>query len=230
MREPLILNYYALLRSSHESPSVESVQVTPDGIDRFVRAVEARYNQASLEKLLHSSHAEARQAAVIALGRTATISVNRLLARALHDADSLVRELAVEALWSLWFQADAPEHNAELRRLSVLERETGEDPLPGLCELAKQAPRFAEVYNQRAIVHFRRGDYSRSATDCDRTLRLNPVHFGAASGMGQCCMKLRRYRAALRSFRRACRINPNLQGVREAIESLEKMLGEEGKR
>jgi tetratricopeptide (TPR) repeat protein len=230
VREPLILNYYSLLRNPSEGPSAESVQVAPDGIDRFLRAVEARYNQAALEKLLQSAHAEARQAAVIALGRLAAITANRLVARMLHDADPLVRELAVEALWSIWFRADAPERNAELRRLSVLERETGEDPLPGLNELAKQAPRFAEVYNQRAIVYFRRGDYTRSIADCDRTLRLNPVHFGAASGMGQCYMKLRRYRAALRSFRRACRINPNLEGVREAIDSLEKMLGEEGKR
>ena len=37
-------------------------------------------------------------------------------------------------------------------------------------------------------------------------------------------------RAALRSYRRAARINPHLEGVRQAIESLEKILGEEGKK
>lgn len=230
MREPLILNYYSLLRIAPDTETPDTVHVAPLGIDRFLRAVEARYNQASLEKLLLSDSPEARQAAVIALGRVATISANRLVARTLHDTDPLVRDLAVEALWSMWFRAAGQEAHDELRRLSTLERETGEDPLPGLNELAKKAPRFAEVYNQRAIVHFRRGEHSRSAADCDRTLRLNPVHFGAASGMGQCYMKLRRYRAALRSFRRARRINPNLQGVREAIDSLERMLGEEGKK
>ena len=32
------------------------------------------------------------------------------------------------------------------------------------------------------------------------------------------------------NFRRANRINPNLDNVRDAIQSLERMLGEEGKR
>jgi len=48
--------------------------------------------------------------------------------------------------------------------------------------------------------------------------------------MAQCFMKQKKLRAALRIFRRANRINPNLDSVREAIQSLERMLGEEGKR
>ena len=58
----------------------------------------------------------------------------------------------------------------------------------------------------------------------------NPYHFGAATGMGQCFMS-RRNRALPRSiYRRANRINPNLDNIRETIVSLERMLGEEGKR
>jgi hypothetical protein len=48
--------------------------------------------------------------------------------------------------------------------------------------------------------------------------------------MGQCFLKLNKLRAALRIFRRANRINPNLENVREEIQSLERLLGEEGKR
>jgi hypothetical protein len=48
--------------------------------------------------------------------------------------------------------------------------------------------------------------------------------------MAQCFMKQKKLRAALRSYRRANRINPRLDGVREVIESLERTLGEEGKR
>ncbi len=55
------------------------------------------------------------------------------------------------------------------------------------------------------------------------------VH-GAASGMGQCFMNQKKLRAALRVYRRANRLNPNLEGVREAIQSLERILGEEGRR
>ena len=43
-------------------------------------------------------------------------------------------------------------------------------------------------------------------------------------------MKQRKLRAALRSYRRAYRINPCLDGISETIDALEKTLGEEGKR
>ena len=43
-------------------------------------------------------------------------------------------------------------------------------------------------------------------------------------------MKQKKLKAALRIYRRANRINPNLDNVRDAIQSLERTLGEEGKR
>ena len=91
-------------------------------------------------------------------------------------------------------------------------------------------PTFAEAFNQRAILHFRTGNYARSIVDCEKALRLNAHHFGAACGLAQCFMKQKKLRAALRCYRRALRINPNLENVRQAISSLEEILGEEGKR
>jgi tetratricopeptide (TPR) repeat protein len=160
------------------------------------------------------------------------MKVNAGLASCLHDEDATVCQLAADALWSVWFRADTPENNAELHRLMQLNPdEVGGDAVKaGFDALVRKAPRFAEALNQRALFHFRRGDYARSIADCEKVLRLNPYHFGAASGMGQCFMKQKKLRAALRTYRRANRINPRLEGVRDVIESLERMLGEEGKR
>ena len=96
--------------------------------------------------------------------------------------------------------------------------------------MVERAPRFAEAYNQRAILYFRLGDLRHAVQDCERTLKLNRHHFGAASGLAQCYMKQKRLRAALRAYRRAYRLNPNLDNLRQAIISLERMLGEEGKK
>ena len=60
--------------------------------------------------------------------------------------------------------------------------------------------------------------------------KLNPYHFGAQSGMAQCYMHLRKAKAALKAYREAFRLNPNLEGVEAAIRDLEKALGEEGKK
>jgi tetratricopeptide (TPR) repeat protein len=150
----------------------------------------------------------------------------------LHDDDPTVRQLASDALWSLWFRA-SPDYLEELQRLVGLaasDENDAETLQAGFDDLIRNAPDFAEAYNQRAIFHFRRGEYGRAIKDCERTLKLNPQHFGAAGGLAQCYLKQRKLRHALRAYRRSFRINPNLDGVRQAILSLEKTLGEEGKR
>jgi len=229
VRHPLLLQYYQLLPhegTAHAAPTFRK------GLGKFKRAAEARYNEATLERLLDSPDAEVRQAAVLALGMIGTMAVNPAVARRLHDEDPTVRALADEALWSIWFRADVPEHNEELQRLIRLRvGEAGAEAIEAaFTALIRKAPRFAEAYNQRAVFYFRRGEYAKAIADCEKVLRLNPFHFGAASGLGQCFLRLKKLRAALRTYRRAARINPNLDGVHEAIASLERMLGEEGKR
>jgi len=231
--QPLLFQYYQLLPEyqADRDPTGWAKNFRK-GLGRFKRAVETKYNEATLERLLHAGHSEVRQAAVLALGILGTIKVNANLATRLHDEDPTVCQLATDAMWSIWFRADAAENNAELKRLSGL-KDTDAAPqeiLAGLDALIRKAPRFAEAYNQRAILLFRLGEYSRSVADCEKALRLNPYHFVAASGMGQCFMKQRKFRAALRCYRKANRINPGLEGVKQVIASLERILGEEGKR
>ena len=233
MRQPLIVQYYLLLPDQKNEESTEKwTRALHRGLGKFKRSVEARYNEATLERLLSHPQGDVRQSAVLALGLLGTMKVNAPLAGCLHDEDPAVCQLAADALWSIWFRADNPENNEELRRLVALkDADVGADEvLAGFGALIRKSPRFAEAYNQRAIVHFRRGDFGRAVADCDKALRLNPYHFGAASGMGQCFMKQKKLRAALRSYRRANRINPRLDGVKQVIESLERTLGEEGKR
>src|SRR5262245_10551414 len=192
----------------------------------------ARYGNYTWVRMPLAPFADARKAAFLALVLTGTMNINASLAGRLHDDEPLVAEMAADALWSLWFRADTPANNDELQRLMQMEvtADDAGEVLAGLNALVAQSPRFAEAYNQRAIVYYRTGAYAKSIADCEKALRLNPYHFGAASGMAQCFMKQKKLRAALRSYRRANRINPRLDGVREVIASLERTLGEEGKR
>ena len=233
MVQPLILQYYQLLPDHNpEEESTDWPRLFRKALAKFKRSVDARYNEATLERLLYSQDPDVRQATILALGLLGSIRVNASVAKSLHDEDLTARQLAADALWAIWQRADSQENNHELQRLmqKVAADMNHEDILAGFEALIRKSPRFAEAYNQRAIFHFQRGDYAKSVADCEKAMRLNPYHFGAASGMGQCFMKQKKMRAALRVFRRANRINPNLDNVREAIQSLERMLGEEGKR
>jgi tetratricopeptide (TPR) repeat protein len=196
-------------------------------LEKFKNTVTARYSEGTLQRLAQCADAETRRAAVLALGLLGTMQCGESLADRLHDEDSQVRRFAVEALWTLWFRGDDAERGAELRRLVRLSDRAAS--LRGLDTLITQAPQFAEAYNQRAIVHFRNKDFEKSLADCERVLERNPLHFGALSGMAECYVNLRRPRAALKAYRNAYRINPNLGSVKESIAALEEALGEEGR-
>jgi tetratricopeptide (TPR) repeat protein len=193
----------------------------------FRKQVQERYNEGTLLRLLQSPSVAARRAAIFALGLIGSPVANDALAGCLHDKDEDAALLAAEALWNLWFRGDNPAHSDELYRLMRL-RDT-DKALAGLNDLILRAPRFAEAYNQRAILYFRLGQYDRSAADCETTLRLNPHHFGAQSGLGGCFLRMRKNRAALKALRTALRMNPRLDNIADTVRALENTLGEDGR-
>jgi tetratricopeptide (TPR) repeat protein len=199
------------------------------GLERFKELVVARYTEGTLHRLLHHTDARVRRACLLALGLTGTMkNSNAVAADLLHDQDRAVRKFAADALLNLWMQADTEAHNQELRRLG--EVRDRRKKRAGLDALINEAPKFAEAFNQRAILHFQNEEWHKSIADCERTLKLNPYHFGAAAGMGRCYLQLGRHRAALKAFRHALRIHPGLEEVEETVRALENALGEEGRR
>lgn len=243
MGTPLLVEFFSALPEDavHEAPDLPvSRSADREGAARkpatggkarrraavhvFCKQVQERYTEGTLLRLLQMGDVATRRAAAFALGQLGTMTTNEVLASSLHDEDEEVARLASDALWTLWFRGASSSHSDELHRL--VRSHDLEKTLAGLCDLISRAPRFAEAYNQRAIVYFRLEQFDRSATDCEATLKLNPHHFGAQAGLGQCLLRLRKHRAALRAFKVALRINPRLEGVAEAVRTLENTLGE----
>ena len=199
-----------------------------EAIEVFKRQVAERYNEGTLLRVLEHGDSCSRRAALLALGLLGTMDACSVIASRLHDEDREICQTAADTLWTLWFRADSPANNEELQRLARLRDR--QKALAGLDALILRAPEFAEAYNQRAIVHFRLKQFDRCIADCEKALELNPHHFGAQAGLGQCYLQMRKHRAALKAFRHALRINPQMDGVAETIRALENALGEEGRR
>ena len=164
-----------------------------DAMRAFRTAVRDRYTEGTLQRILAASDVvKARRAAALALGLAGTPASVPAVAAALHDADFLVRRFAADSLWELWFRSGTAEQNERLREAA---REPDQMRARAeLDDLIREAPAFAEPHNQRAIWFFKRGEFARAIEDCETVLRLNPHHFGAAAGMGQCYLKLNRPR------------------------------------
>ena len=50
-------------------------------------------------------------------------------------------------------------------------------------KVIEKNPNFAEAWNKRATVFYMLGEYDKSMTDINTTLKLEPRHFGAMDGM-----------------------------------------------
>lgn len=96
-----------------------------------------------------------------------------------------------------------------------------------LDEVVEAAPDFSEGWNQRATLRFKMGDHAGSLADIDRTLALEPRHFGALAGQGMIHMAAKRWREALASYRKALPYYRFNTGILTLISDLEKQIKDE---
>lgn len=227
MASALLVQYFSELPTPREGEDFsEWRQRHFKATRRFKKRVLAKYTEGTLIRLLDNKSSDSRKASLFALGLLGTLDSNPIMARLLHDPESDVADMATASLWNLWFRGDSEENNKELQKATrIRDREKS---LESLTKLVEKAPEFAEAYNQRAIIYFRIKQYEDSIADCQKALDLNPYHFGAQVGMAQSYMKLKKHRSALKSFRNTLKIHPLMEGVADAIRTLEKVLGEDG--
>ncbi len=187
----------------------------------FLLGVSRVYTPGTLERLVEHDSAEVRRGAVFALGFLGDYRVNATLGRALQDEDRTVRSLAEHSIRNVW-PRDGTEKERRILGLIIrlISAQQFEAAIRRATRVLEQAAWFAEVWNQRAIANFSIGRYEEAIHDCRQTLEINPYHFAAAAGMGQAHLELGRGAAALESFRRALRLNPDLEAVRVQVARL----------
>jgi tetratricopeptide (TPR) repeat protein len=89
-----------------------------------------------------------------------------------------------------------------------------------LDQVVTLSPTYAEGWNRRATVHFMMRSFGKSMADIDRTLQLEPRHFGALAGLGMIMQELGDDKRALDAFRKALEINPHLEKLPDMVKSL----------
>ena len=129
-------------------------------------------------------------------------------------ADSAAAHVVEQEIWALWFNAPAvPAASLFERGRKAVEAGDLQEGITLFDQLTREFPDFAEGWNQRAIVHFLLDDMDGALADVAKTLALEPRHFGALSGRGQCYLRLERPREALTAFDATLQIDPWLDTV-----------------
>lgn len=135
---------------------------------------------------------------------------------------------AVEArIWSLWYEHDDEAIVLLMRQgRAAMARQDHRSALRSFDQVVKIAPDFAEGWNARATLYYLMGRHEDSLADIERTLALEPRHFGALSGRGLVYSALEKWELALESFEAALAVHPQMPGPRLNAEAIRKELGD----
>ena len=125
-------------------------------------------------------------------------------------------------IWQRWSANDDPDVS-QLMEIGIraLNYSTYRKALRSFDRVIEMAPQFAEAWNKRATLYYHIREYRRSIDDIKETLRLEPRHFGAWSGLGLVSLAQENYPGALVAFKKALSINPHIPNIRRYVQKLE---------
>ncbi|HEY1721917.1 MAG TPA: tetratricopeptide repeat protein [Magnetospirillaceae bacterium] len=143
--------------------------------------------------------------------------------KAAPDPDAAV--LIESDIWKIWFETGDKDIDAMMGAgQTAMEGQDFQGALAAFNAIIKKRPDFAEGWNRRATLYYEMGEYGKSLADIAQTLKLEPHHIGAISGMGLIDIQLEKFEDAEKAYLRVLAISPqdlgaqrNLDAVREII-------------
>ncbi len=147
----------------------------------------------------------------------------------LSDPDLKNWEEVEREVWGLWSNSGSRSMNL-LLELGTRAMVKGDlrTAVERFTVLVENAPGFAEGWNKRATAYFLMQRYSLSLADIEKTLTLEPRHFGAMSGLGMILERFDRNEEALGVYEHLVTIHPHRPDAHDAIRRLRtRVLGTE---
>ena len=128
-------------------------------------------------------------------------------------------------IWKLWLNNGSSDaSNTQMQKgVDLLNNGKLDQALTIFRDISKKDPKWAESYNKIATIKFLKGDYLGSINDIKKTLKLEPRHFGAISGLVQINIILKKYEEALINLEYVLNIHPYI-GIKKLKPYLKKLL------
>ncbi len=153
-----------------------------------------------------------------------------LLFERIKQTDDLQDAAEIESsIWQIWVDAGNPELNRLMQAgIEAMASNQLDLAIELFTTVIQESPSFAEGWNKRATAFYLNGEMAASVGDIERTLALEPRHFGAVSGMGLIFLNRGDKVGALNAFERVLEINPNAPGARAHVRLLKEALKGQG--
>ncbi len=116
-------------------------------------------------------------------------------------------------IWAIWLESADPKITSLMTRAAkAMQHKKYTEAQDQYTKVIQHDPNYAEGWNKRALVNYLIGNYEKSLSDINKTLTLEPRHFGAISGQGLIYSVQKKWSLAQKSFEKALTIHPNMQG------------------
>jgi tetratricopeptide (TPR) repeat protein len=169
-------------------------------------------------------------AAVLGLMLATTAGSQTVLDTLFEKLQTATDPFAVQALeqsiWEEWTMVPDPEHRLlMLGGIAEMQHQELQTAVATFNKLIEVAPELSEAWNKRATLHWLLGNFPASIADICETVKREPRHFGAYSGLGMIRAQMNEPARAAAAFELARKWNPHIVGIDAEIERLKAEAG-----
>ena len=153
--------------------------------------------------------------------------LDTLFAKLQTATDPLAVQNLEQAIWEQWTVApDLQQRQLMLRGIAEIQQHELASAVATFTKLIEIAPDLSEAWNKRATVQWLLGNFPASLSDICETIKREPRHFGAYSGLGMIRAEMGEHGRAAAAFRLARKYNPHIVGIDAEIERLKALGGD----
>ena len=147
--------------------------------------------------------------------------LDTLFAKLQTATDPMAIQSLEEAIWEQWTMVPDPEQRKlMLQGIAEMQAQELQSAVKTFSKLIEIAPQLSEAWNKRATVYWLLGDFKASIADICETVKREPRHFGAYSGLGMIRAQQNEPAKAVAAFELARKYNPHIVGIDAEIARL----------
>ncbi|MFZ2103435.1 MAG: hypothetical protein WAU86_23020 [Oricola sp.] len=149
---------------------------------------------------------------------SATSRLDDLFGQLKKARDPRYARTLAEGIWSEWFKSGSATVDLMMEWANTAYEEKKYNvAFDFLDQVVIRAPDFAEGWNRRATLNYTLDNFAKAMSDIEKTLALEPRHFGALAGMATILERTNRKEAALRAWERALEVYPAMESAQQAV-------------
>ena len=153
------------------------------------------------------------------------IRLNSLFDELFISNDNMQASIILADIWNIWSIAE----NVEIQKIfdegnKMMDRGSLEEAITLFTQVIDLKPDFAEGWNKRATVLFLKGELEASILDIQKTLELEPRHFGALDGLAEIYLIQDDLLGAAATYKRILEIIPTSKKSQDRLKLINELI------